>query len=167
MKVKLRRSVTSEVLRIPEDMIQLNVQDIPFVNNVTYLGVTFDRMTTWRLHIERTVTKALHMYMRTYFLFKSERLNTNIRLTLYKVLIRSVMTCLAHLGVYSGWSPLEQHHLQKRVLHTIGNFDRCTLVCKMLMAFKIPYVYDCISKLFRMQVGVILNHQHSIVHGTG
>jgi hypothetical protein len=52
--------------RVLEDVHQLNGRDIPFVNNVTYLGVTFDRMMTWRLHIERTVAKAL----RTYSLFK-------------------------------------------------------------------------------------------------
>jgi hypothetical protein len=27
----------------------------PFVNNVTYLGFTFDRRITWKLHIETTV----------------------------------------------------------------------------------------------------------------
>jgi hypothetical protein len=82
MKVKLRRSISPEDLRIHEDMLQLNGQDIPFVNNIAYLGVTFERMT-WRFHIERTVTKALLIYIRTYFLFRSEHLNTNIKLTLY------------------------------------------------------------------------------------
>jgi hypothetical protein len=46
---------------------------------------------TWRLHIERTVAKALRTYVRTYSLFKSERLSTNIKLTLFKALIRSIM----------------------------------------------------------------------------
>jgi hypothetical protein len=47
---------------------------------------------TWRLQIERTVAKALRTYIRTYSLFKSDRLSTNIKLTLYKALIRSIMT---------------------------------------------------------------------------
>jgi hypothetical protein len=42
-------------VRVPEDMLQLNGGDIPFVNNVMYLGVTFERRMTWILHIERTV----------------------------------------------------------------------------------------------------------------
>jgi hypothetical protein len=29
----------SRILRVLEDMLQLNVQDIPFVNNATHLGV--------------------------------------------------------------------------------------------------------------------------------
>jgi hypothetical protein len=68
----------SRRLRVPEDVLQLNGRDIPFVNNVTYLGVTFDRRMTWRLHVERTAAKALPTYLRTYSLFKSERLSTNI-----------------------------------------------------------------------------------------
>jgi uncharacterized protein (AIM24 family) len=35
--------------------IQLNGQDILFINNVIYLGVTFQRRMMWRLHIERTI----------------------------------------------------------------------------------------------------------------
>jgi hypothetical protein len=38
-------------------------EGIPFVNNVSYLGVTFDRRITWRLHIERTGAKALVTYI--------------------------------------------------------------------------------------------------------
>jgi hypothetical protein len=34
-----------------QDVLQLNRQDIAFVNNVTYLGATFDRRMTWELHI--------------------------------------------------------------------------------------------------------------------
>jgi hypothetical protein len=40
-------------LRVSDDVLQLNGRDIPFVNNVMYLGVTFDRRMTWRHHIER------------------------------------------------------------------------------------------------------------------
>jgi hypothetical protein len=50
MKGKLRRSVSLE--RAPEDVLQLNGGDIPFVNNVMYPGVTFDRRMTWKLHTE-------------------------------------------------------------------------------------------------------------------
>jgi hypothetical protein len=82
----------SRRLRIPDDVLLLNGWDIPFVNNVMYLGVTFNRRMTWRHHTERTVAKALHTYVRTYSLFKSWRLSTNVKLMLYKALIRSVMT---------------------------------------------------------------------------
>jgi hypothetical protein len=40
---KTRAIYFSRRLRVPDDVLQLNGRDIPFVNNVTYLGVTFDR----------------------------------------------------------------------------------------------------------------------------
>jgi hypothetical protein len=56
----------SGTLRVPDDILQLNGRDIPFVsNNVTYHGVTFNRRTIWRLHIEKIVAKALRAYLRT------------------------------------------------------------------------------------------------------
>jgi hypothetical protein len=54
-----------------------------------------------------TVVKALPTYLRTYFLFKSVRLSTNIKFTLYKALIRSVMiyVCLAwSMRRMRGWA---------------------------------------------------------------
>jgi hypothetical protein len=62
---------------------------------------------------------------------------------------------------------LKFQHLQNRVLRTIGNLDRCTPVCKLHMAFKIPYVYDCVTKLCRTQAEVILNHVNPNVNGIG
>jgi hypothetical protein len=61
----------SRRIRFPDDVLQLNGRDIPFVNNVTYLGVTFDRRMTLRRHMERTATKALRTYVRIYSVFRS------------------------------------------------------------------------------------------------
>jgi hypothetical protein len=60
---------------------------------------------------------------------------------------------------------LKLQHLHNRVLHAIGNLDRCTSAHKLHMAFKIPYVYDYITKLCRTQAEVILNHVNPNVHG--
>jgi hypothetical protein len=46
----------------------------------------------WRPHIEMIEVKAFRTYIRIYTLFKSERLSANIKMTLHKALIRSVMT---------------------------------------------------------------------------
>jgi hypothetical protein len=40
--------------------------------------VTFDRRMIWGHHIEETEAKALSKYIRTYSLFKSGRLSTNV-----------------------------------------------------------------------------------------
>jgi hypothetical protein len=116
-------------LRVPEGVLQLNGQDIPVVNNSTYLGVTFDRRTTWRIHSERTVVKALRTYLRAYSLFKSERLSTSIKLAIYKALIR-----LVTIYAYPTWEYAVDPHLlklqrlQNRVLYAIGNLNRRTPV---------------------------------------
>jgi hypothetical protein len=40
----------SRILTAPEDVLHINGQDIPFVNNVTYIGVVFNRKIIWSLH---------------------------------------------------------------------------------------------------------------------
>jgi hypothetical protein len=65
----------------------LNGQNIFFINLVRYLGITFDKRTTRGLHTEMNEVKAFSTLIRIYSLFKSEHLNTNIKLTLHKALI--------------------------------------------------------------------------------
>jgi hypothetical protein len=50
--------------------------------------------------------------------------------------------------------------LQNRVLRSIGKLDRRTRIRDLHLAFKIPYVYDYITKLCRRQADVILNHDN-------
>jgi hypothetical protein len=70
----------------------LNGRNIPLVNSLKYLGVIFDKKITWRPHIEMNEAKAFRTFIRVYALFKIERLSTNIKFTLHKALIKSVMT---------------------------------------------------------------------------
>jgi hypothetical protein len=78
--------------RPPESHLTLNGRNIPFVNSVKYLDAIFDSKVTWSLHIEMIERKAFRTLTRIYSLFKSERLSTNIKLTIHKALIRSIMT---------------------------------------------------------------------------
>jgi hypothetical protein len=50
-------------------------------------------MITWRLCIERIEAKAFPIFTRLYSLSISERVNANIKLTILKALISSLMTC--------------------------------------------------------------------------
>jgi hypothetical protein len=107
---------------------------------------------TWRLHIQMIEAKAFRTFIRIYSLFKSERLSANIKLTLHKALIRSVITYAAECHL------LKLQRLQNKVLRTIGIFPRCKSVRDMHKAFQIPYVYDYITKSCRQQAEVIQNH---------
>jgi hypothetical protein len=61
-------------------------------NSVKYLSVIFDKNITWRPHTEMMEAKAFRTFIRVYSLVKNARLSTDIKLTLHKALIRSVMT---------------------------------------------------------------------------
>jgi hypothetical protein len=112
--------------------------------------------------------KAFRTFFRIYSLFKSERLSANIKLTLHKALIRSVLTY-----AFPAWEfgtdthLLKLQRLQNRILRTSGNFPWRTPVRELHKAFSIPYVYDYMTKLSRQQAEVILNHENANVRNIG
>jgi hypothetical protein len=108
--------------------------------------------------------KAFRTFLRVYSLFKSERLSTNIKLTLHKALIRSVIPAWESAA---DTHVLKLQRLQNKVLRTIGNFPRRTPVRELRTAFNIPYVYDFITRLCRQQPEVILNHDNENVRNIG
>jgi hypothetical protein len=62
---------------------------------------------------------------------------------------------------------LKLQHLQNEVMCTIGSFPGRTPVRDLHVAFKIPYVYDSITKLCRQQAEVIQNHHNPDVRNIG
>jgi hypothetical protein len=122
---------------------------------------------TWEHPIKRTVSKALHTYIRTYSLFKSGHPSISIKLKLYKAFIRSVTIYDCPTWEYA----VDTHLLklqcpQNRVPYAIENLDRCMPVHESHVALKNPYMYSYIIKLCRIQVEVILNHVNPNVSGT-
>jgi hypothetical protein len=112
--------------------------------------------------------KAFRTFIRIYSLFKSERLGANIKLTLHKALIRSVMKYACPAWEFAAECQLlKLQRLQNKVLRTIGNFLRHTSVRDMHKAFHIPYVYDYITKSCRQQPEVIQNRENENVRYTG
>jgi hypothetical protein len=96
-------------------------------NNVKYLGVIFDKKVTWRLHIEMIEAKAFRTFIRIYSLFRSQRLNTNIKLTLHKAFIRGTMTYACPAWEFAADNhPLKLQRMQSKVLRTTGNYPRHT-----------------------------------------
>jgi hypothetical protein len=70
---KTQRIYFSRSRQPPETHLTLNEQNIPFVNNIKYLGVIFDKKVTWRLQIEMIDAKAFRTFIRIYTPFKRER----------------------------------------------------------------------------------------------
>jgi hypothetical protein len=153
---KTRAIYFSHRIRTPESLLTLHGRNIPFVYSIIYLGVIFDKKITWRPHIEMIETKTFRRF-RVYS--RSERLSTNIKLTLHKALIRSVMAyaCSAFEFVVDTHL-IKLQCLQSKVLCTIGSFQRRTSVCEMHMAFHLSCVYYYMTKLCKQQGEVILSH---------
>jgi hypothetical protein len=113
-------------------------------------------------------SKVFRTVIRIEPIIKSERLSTNIKLTLHEALIRYAMTysCPAwEFGTETHLFKLQR--VQNRILHTIGNFPRHTLIRDMHVAFQVPYVYDYITKLCRRHAEIIHNHENENVHNVG
>jgi hypothetical protein len=108
--------------------------------------------------------KAFRTFIRIYSLFKSERLNANIKLTFYRALIRSAKTYACPAWEFAAECHLfKSQRLQNKVLRTIGKFPKRTSVRDMHKAFRIPYVYEYITKSCRQQAEVVQNHENENV----
>jgi hypothetical protein len=62
---------------------------------------------------------------------------------------------------------LKLQRLQNRVLRAVGSLYRCTPVRNLHVAFKIPDMYDYVTKLCKTKEEVILSHVNSNVVGFG
>jgi hypothetical protein len=58
-------------------------------------------------------------------------------------------------------------HLQNKVLGTIENVPKRTPVRDYHMAFKLPYVYDYVTKMCRRQAEALQNHENANVRNIG
>jgi hypothetical protein len=112
--------------------------------------------------------KAFRTFNRIYSVLRNERLSANLKLTLHKAVIRSVITYASPAWELAADTfPLKLQRLQNKVLRTIGNFPRRTPVRDLHTDFNLPNVYDYITKLFRRQAEVIRNHENEHVRGIG
>jgi hypothetical protein len=113
----------------PDVHLTLNGQNNSFASRVKYPSIIFHKRITWRLLTEITEAKAFITFIRIYSQCKSQRLIANIKLTLHKPLIRSVMTyaCPAWKLVADTYL-LKLQLMQNSVLRTNANFPRCTPV---------------------------------------
>jgi hypothetical protein len=119
MRTRLKRS-TSLVGMDHLRRVLHRKNNIPLVNSMKYLCVIFYRKSTWRIRIETMEAKACRTFIRVYSLFKNERLNANIKLTLH---IWSVMTYACPAWEFAADAYyLKFQRPQNRVLRTIGNF---------------------------------------------
>jgi hypothetical protein len=111
--------------RQPDSLFTMNGRNVPFLNSVKYLGVLFDKRMTWRVRIQMIEAKVFKTFIRIYYLFKSERLSANIKLTPHKALISSVMAYACPAWKFAAECHLlKLQRLQNKILRTTGNFPK-------------------------------------------
>jgi hypothetical protein len=64
------------------------------------------------------------------------------------------------MGIHDGQPSLETAASENKVIRTVCNSLRGTLTRDLHMAFKIPCLYDFVTKLCRQQATVTLNHEN-------
>jgi hypothetical protein len=115
-----------------------------------------------------TKAKAFRTFIRIYSFFRSERLSTNVKLTLHRALsIHIIIYAFPPWKVAADNYLLKLQCLQNKVLRTIGNFSKRTPVRDLHMAFQLPYIYDYITTLCRQQAEVVQNHDKENVRNIG
>jgi len=71
------------------------------------------------------------------------------------------------VGIYGGQLPFETAATAKQILRTIGNLPRHTLTRNLHRSFKVPYLYNYITKLCREQAVIIRNHENVNIRTIG
>jgi hypothetical protein len=83
---------------------------------------------------------------------KSEQLSVDTKFTVFKALIRSVMTYACPAWEFAADSHLlKLYRLQNEFLRATGNLPKSTPSRDLHVAFKIPYLHDFVTKLCRQQ----------------
>jgi hypothetical protein len=91
-----------------------------------------------------------------------------LKLTLYKALIRSILTYGCPAWEFAGDNHLlKSQYLKNKILCTIGNLPRRTPNRDSNMAFEIPYLYDFVTRLSREQATDVLNHENVDIRNIG
>jgi hypothetical protein len=95
-------------------------------NEVKYLGVILDRKLTCRSHINKSVSKANHRLRQLYPILNKSSININLALTIYKTLIRPIITYAAPACGYAAKTHLSklQVFFQNKVLRIVTKLPR-------------------------------------------
>jgi hypothetical protein len=113
----------------------------------------------WRLHIEMTEDMTFRTYIRVYSLFTCDRLSANIKLTLHKAIITSVMNYDSPAWEFSACKTRFSSLITSQGVHRPANF------MMRLSTFRTFMTY--FTKLCSQQARVIQNHAIATVHNIG
>jgi hypothetical protein len=120
VKGKLQQSVSPKELGVPDDILQINVWNIPLVNNVTS-WCHFQQEGDMETPHWKDCSQDPEDVSKDLFSIQKWALSANRKLTLYNALTYACPTWEHAVDAHI----LKLQLLQNRVLCCIGNLDRC------------------------------------------
>jgi hypothetical protein len=106
------------------------------------------------------------MFLRVFYLFRSEQLSTNIKLILHKALIKFILTYACSAWEFAADTCMKLQRLQYKGFRTISNFQSLhwPTNCMWLSKFR---TYDFMTRLGRPQTDVTRNHGNAHILSIG
>lgn len=100
--------------------LELNDLEIPWSDEIKYLGIVFDKKFTFKKHIELTKTRSTIIIQKLYGLFKSKNLDLKRKLQVYTTIIRPMITYgIAVWGISAKSNMSNIQIIQNKILRII------------------------------------------------
>ncbi|KAL1122958.1 hypothetical protein AAG570_003283, partial [Ranatra chinensis] len=147
--------------------IKIRDKIIPFSPQIKYLGLTIDKKLTWKEHLKTVNKKALTKLGRNYSLLRSDELSQQLKLLIYKLVIRPTMTYACPV-----WHTAAKTHTQKlqttqnKCLRVATNLPRRTNTAQLHSNLGIPLIGDYIKKLTSNFHETLIGHPNSLTLNT-
>jgi hypothetical protein len=136
-------------LRGSVSAVKLFNENIPWTKETKYLGVTLDSTLNFKSHISRILQK-LNLRLRQLFpiLNRSSAIDINLALTIYKSLLRSIMTYACPVWGFAAPSHIKKlQTFQNKVLRIITKLPRVTPTVTLHEQTGIPPISTHIKSL--------------------
>jgi hypothetical protein len=149
--------------------IRFHLTEIPCSPHIKCLGLELDSKLLFTKHLNTVTHKATGVLLSLFPLHaRDSTLSSHNKLTLYKLLIRPVLTYAAY--VWSNTSNTNYRHLQtllSKCLRAIGNYPRRTPIPPIHSTLKIEHLYEFIYRLSENFFLQFSTHQKPLVHQIG
>ncbi|KAL1138740.1 hypothetical protein AAG570_008802 [Ranatra chinensis] len=171
-KINVNTNKTEAILftnsKSQPEHIKIRDKIIPFSPQIKYLGLTIDKKLTWKEHLKTVNKKALTKLGRNYSLLRSDELSQQLKLLIYKLVIRPTMTYACPV-----WHTAAKTHTQKlqttqnKCLRVATNLPRRTNTAQLHSNLGIPLIGDYIKKLTSNFHETLIGHPNSLTLNTG
>ena len=133
----------------PPPILRFRHTDIPWSPHIRYLGLELDSKLLFTKHLNTVTHKAMGVLLSPFpLLARDSTLAPHNKLTLYKLLIRPILTYAA--PVWSNTSKTNYRHLQtlqSKCLRVIGNYPKRTPIPFLHSSLHIEPLYEFIHRL--------------------